>query len=295
MHPPLLRKVGRKAAGEARFSILIPTWNNLPYLQLCLDSIRRHSHFPHQLIVMINEGSDGTLEWVDAQPDLDYVFSPANIGVCYGLNACRALVRTGYLAYVNDDMYLLPGWDRALWREIEAVGHDRFLLSGTMIEPQPSDNECVLVRDYGDDLASFREADLLRDYASLDKADWAGSTWPPNLLPVGLWDLVGGMSTEFSPGMYSDPDLSMKLWQAGVRYFKGVGDSRVYHFASKSTGRVKKNDGRKLFLKKWGMTSSFFTSRYLRRGAPFTRPLSEPVLSAGDRWKNKLKGVMSGF
>lgn len=49
------------------FSILIPTWNNLPYLQLCIESIRRHSAFEHEIIVHVNEGTDGTLEWVRAQ------------------------------------------------------------------------------------------------------------------------------------------------------------------------------------------------------------------------------------
>lgn len=27
----------------AWFSILIPSWNNLPYLRLCVESLRRHS------------------------------------------------------------------------------------------------------------------------------------------------------------------------------------------------------------------------------------------------------------
>ena len=41
-------------------SILIPTWNNLPYLKLAVDSIRRHSACSHQIIVHVNDGSDGT-------------------------------------------------------------------------------------------------------------------------------------------------------------------------------------------------------------------------------------------
>ena len=42
-------------------------------------------------------------------------------------------------------------------------------------------------------------------------------------MPVELWDLVGGLSTEYSPGMYSDPDFSKKIYEAGVRIFKGKG------------------------------------------------------------------------
>ena len=49
------------------FSILIPTWNNLALLQLCVRSIRENSAYDHQIIVHVNDGSDGTLEWVRAQ------------------------------------------------------------------------------------------------------------------------------------------------------------------------------------------------------------------------------------
>ena len=46
------------------FSILIPTWNNLDFLKLCIESIRKNSCFQHQIIVYVNDGSDGTLDWV---------------------------------------------------------------------------------------------------------------------------------------------------------------------------------------------------------------------------------------
>ncbi len=88
--------------------------------------------------------------------------------------------------------------------------------------------------------------------------DYAGTTWPPCVVHRRLWDLVGGQSIEFSPGLYQDPDFGMKLWQAGVRCFKGVGRSRVYHFMGKSTGRVVRNDGRGQFMRKWGVSASRF-------------------------------------
>ena len=46
------------------FSIIIPTFNNLNYLRLCLDSIKKNSKFNHEIIVHINDGSDGTLEYI---------------------------------------------------------------------------------------------------------------------------------------------------------------------------------------------------------------------------------------
>ena len=46
------------------FSIIIPTFNNLEYLKLCIKSIKKNSFYDHELILHINEGTDGTLEFV---------------------------------------------------------------------------------------------------------------------------------------------------------------------------------------------------------------------------------------
>jgi glycosyltransferase involved in cell wall biosynthesis len=287
-----LKKVNREHTTSLKYSLLIPSWNNLEYLQLCINSIRKNSTFTHQLIVLINEGNDGTLNWVESQSDLDYVYSPKNMGICYGLNACRSLVKTDYMVYINDDMYLLPGWDSAFDNEIKQLNHRLFMLSATMIEPVETGNPCVMVQNYGRDIETFREADLLNDVVQLNKDDWFGSTWPPNILPTELWDLVGGMSIEFSPGMYSDPDLSMKLWKAGVRHFKGLGNSKVYHFGSKSTKRVRINKGSDQFLMKWGLSSNTFVTEFLKRGENYAGILSEPKLSKLLKWKNKLKRML---
>ena len=106
----------------------------MPYLKLCIDSLRKHSRFPHQIIVHINEGADGTLDWVQSQSDLGYTFSEKNIGVCYALNQCRTLATADYFLYLNDDMYVCPGWDQELFAEIKAIGHDEFFLSTSVIE-----------------------------------------------------------------------------------------------------------------------------------------------------------------
>ncbi len=121
--------------------------------------------------------------------------------------------------------------------------------------------------------------------------DWQGATWPPNIVHISIWDLVGGYSIEFSPGMYSDPDFSMKLWQTGIRYFKGVSKSRVYHFGSRSVKRVKKNPGYYTFIRKWGITSSTLSKFYLRRGAPFTEVLNEPIIPKLIQIKNYFKKI----
>lgn len=289
-----IESVRRSSISEARFSIIIPTWNNLSYLQLCVNSIRKNSSYQHQIIVHINEGSDGTLEWVKNQPYIDYAYSKENIGICYALNYCRPLMSTDYLVYFNDDMYACPGWDKVLYEEVEAIGHTLFFLSGTAIEPA-TENTCYINGDYGTSLASFREEQLLKDYATFKATDWQGATWPPNIVHRETWDLIGGYSIEFSPGMYSDPDFSMKLWKLGVRLFKGVNQSRVYHFGSKSTKRVKRNKGYFAFINKWRITPGTFTKYFLRQGQPFDGMLTEPMLNNSTRIKNFFKRIFSSF
>jgi len=259
------------------FSILIPSWNNLPYLTLCVNSIRKHSLVPFELIVHLNESNDGSKEWVEAQEDIAFSYSHENVGVCHAMNAMRTLAHADYLLYLNDDMYVLAGWDTELKREIDSCGTQKFFFSSTMIEPR-AQSTCSIEADFGTSIENFQEEKLNDTYGQFEFHDWQGSTWPPNVVHKDLWDLVGGYSVEFSPGMYSDPDFSMKLWNQGVRLFKGLGASRVYHFGSISVKRVKQNKGYYQFIRKWGMTSSTLSKYYLRRGVPFDGVLLEPKI-----------------
>jgi hypothetical protein len=38
---------------DAKFSIVIPSWNNLEMLQFCIDAINKNSTFKHQIIISI--------------------------------------------------------------------------------------------------------------------------------------------------------------------------------------------------------------------------------------------------
>jgi GT2 family glycosyltransferase len=267
------------------FSILIPTWNNLELLKLCVRSIRENSKHTHQIIVHVNDGGDGTLEWVRSQ-QLDHTHSLQNVGICLAVNEAAMLARQDYILYLNDDMYCCPGWDTALIEKLKTLDTDLFMLSGTMIEPRDTNNPCVIVRDYGSDVENFEEAKLLAELPQQRKDDWYGATWPPTLVSRRWWFMVGGYSSEFSPGMSSDNDFSMKLWHAGCRIFLGVGDSLVYHFQCKSTGKVVKNNGGKQFLHKWGMRQSVFDHYYLRRGLPsLGLRLGEPEDTRELRWQ----------
>lgn len=293
---PKYYKIQKSNSPNYKYSIIIPSWNNLEYLKLCLKSIKNNSHFNHQIIIIINEGIDGTLDWIANQPDIDYVHYTANMGICIGINSGRSLVKTNYIVYINDDMYVCPEWDKYIEEEISQIGHNFFYLSSTLIEPLNTNNKCVIVKNYGTNISSFNESMLLNEYKSLEKDDWYGSTWPPSIVHVDIWDMVGGLSIEFSPGFSSDPDFSRKLWELGIRYFKGISNSRVYHFVSKTTKRYQGiYRGKDQFTRKWGITTNFFTSNYLKKGRKFVHELPGYNENTIDKIVNSTKNIIAIF
>jgi glycosyltransferase involved in cell wall biosynthesis len=246
----------------------------------------------------VNEGKDGTRAWAEQQ-QYDHTFSENNIGVCYALNAAAGLALTEYILYLNDDMYVCPDWDKFLWEEVQQMPDKLFYLSATAIEPFDAGKKCAIAPySFGVSPAEFREAELLSRYRSLPMSDWNGASWPPGLVHRDTWNAVGGYSVEFFPGFYSDPDFSLKLWQIGVRHFKGVARSRVYHFLEYSTkqhGNRMVKEGNRMFLNKWGITANMFYRFYLRMGSAYKGPLPETDDTFAFRKKKFTSGIKKLF
>ena len=260
------------------FSILIPTFNNIKYLKFCLKSIKKNSKFNHQIVCHVNIGDDGTIEYLKREK-IDFTHTTYNSGICEGINKAAKLAKFDYLLYAHDDFYFSPNWDEILKNEIEKIGHNNFYLSGTMM------NQGQIKFDCGDTPDNFNEEKFLKNYKDHNYYDFQGSTWAPSLVHRDIWNKVGGLSEEYFPGTGSDPDFNKKLWDSGIRIFKGINDFKVYHFGSvvlrkKINEIVKGNNygsmGGKIFLLKWGITIKFFKKYYLRSDTKFKSPLEEP-------------------
>ena len=260
------------------FSIIIPTLNNLNYLKLCISSIRKNSKFNHEIIIHVNVGNDGTIEFLKSN-NIQYTYTKVNAGICEGVNLASKLSSKEYILYAHDDFYFCPNWDKYLFDELTKIGHNKFYLSGTMIETL---GEISL--NCGGSIENFNENKLLREYKNLNFKDFQGSTWAPHLIHKHLWNKIGGFSEEYFPGTGSDPDLNKKLWDEGVRIFKGLKDCLVYHFGStvtrknidKSFKTESGSKGAKIFLLKWGISIKFFKKYYLKSNTPYKRVLTEP-------------------
>lgn len=244
------------------FSIIIPTWNNLDYLKLCVHSIRAYSHFDHEIIIHVNDGSDGTLEWVKSQ-GIKFSHTEKNVGVCISVNHLVSLATHDWVLYLNDDMVACPGWDAAFSQAIESTDTNLALFFSALIQADNGKNPHIIKQNFGSSPADFDEARLIKEYLSIDKEDAEGAASQPTLFHKKWWNIVGGYSVEFSPGMSSDDDLLMKYWVVGCRHYRVVGASRFYHFSCKSTGRIRHNMGGRIFAMKWGITQKEFFQQYL--------------------------------
>ena len=260
------------------FSIIIPTLNNLNFLKLCIKSIKKNSFFNNEIIPHVNIGDDGTINFLDNEK-IKYTYTNYNAGICEGMNLASQKSTNEYILYAHDDFYFCPNWDEILKNEVDSIGHNKFYLSGTMMNKGQIEFEC------GDTFENFDEKKFLENYKNHNYYDFQGSTWAPHLIHKDVWNKVGGFSEEFFPGTGSDPDFNMKLWKNGVRIFKGINNFKVYHFGSIVTRKYKYHPtiktesgsrGAKIFLLKWGISINFFKKYFLKSEKKYDGELIEP-------------------
>ena len=260
------------------FTILIPTYNNFKYLRLFCESIKINSNFNHQLIFHINDGSDGSYDYINNNK-YQFTHSKTNIGLCSSIKEASKLIKNEYVLYAHDDMYFCKNWDKFLIEEVQKQNNNLFYFSGTNI----SYKDGILNFDCGNTPENFDQIKFDNFCEKDNSPDLQGSHWAPHLIHRDLWTKVEGFSIEFDPGDGSDPDLCMKLWNEGVRTFKCISGFKVYHFGSVTTRKrdININNGTKKFLLKFGFNPRFFRKYYLRGDGKikYLGPLDDPKLN----------------
>ncbi|CAN1593217.1 WcaA Glycosyltransferases involved in cell wall biogenesis [Candidatus Pelagibacterales bacterium] len=249
------------------FSIIIPTFNNLNFLKVCLSSLKKNSSLNNEIIIHSNSNEDGTLDFIK-ENNFKYTHTNSNIGLCSAVNLAAKKVTTNYILYAHDDMYFLPEWDLALKKEVKNIGHNFFYIHAAEI----GINGAHIKFDCGSNYENFDEKKLLNNYKNFYLEDYNANHLSPHLIHRDLWNKVLGFSEEFNPGDGSDPDLVLKLWNEGVRYFKCLGNFKVYHFGSVTTRKkksLKLNKGTNIFIKKWGLSPLIIRKYYLETGKKF--------------------------
>ncbi len=108
-------------ANVPRASIIIVAYNGRDDLALCLRSLQAAGHPDDEIIVLDNASSDGSADLVEAAfPAVRLIRSAANVGFGEGNNLAAAQARGTFLAFLNPDTVVEPGWLDALIAALDA-------------------------------------------------------------------------------------------------------------------------------------------------------------------------------
>lgn len=255
-------------------SFIIPTRNNLPYLQLAYRSIRKH--YPKYEIVILDDNStDGTQDWLwglegdvsnSESGDKDLVVhlnKGRQIGhtVLYdtGVELCRNEIFTIFHA----DMVCGPNYVENLMKHIKP----KTVVAATRIEPplHPPGKEKI-VQNFGIYHDEFKEMEF-EEFCTKAQSENVGVTTSGIFAPWAMYKddflAIGGHDKFFAPFPYEDSDIFQRFILAGYDV-KQSRDVFVYHFTCRGhrwTKEVNKDDHfYKLccaknslhFIRKWG-------------------------------------------
>jgi len=248
-----------------KVDIIIPTFNNLPYLRECVESIRKNTDWPHNIIV-VNSGTDGTADWLRAQPDIISVNSSGRLHFSAANNVGLKAAREKYVCLLNDDTIVSRNWLGALMHEamkpnVGAVGPfsncDRGWIHNDPIVISGKDLVCGMVLDQVKDI-------IPEIYKWEHKKEVYPREWLPfycAVIPRAAIDKVGLLDEGFRSGD-EDVDYCRRLTQAGY-VFRQTNDSFVFHFGGRtryagakgidvSRHEIEDSQNHGYYFKKWG-------------------------------------------
>lgn len=91
-------------------SIITAVHNQLGLNQLFAETLRQQTHHPYELIVVDNHSTDGSAAFWQREADRCLALD-CNYSYPYSQNLGIAEARYDYLAFLNNDILLPPGWD----------------------------------------------------------------------------------------------------------------------------------------------------------------------------------------
>lgn len=105
-----------QSSPDIKFSVIIPTYNRLNYLKSCLKSVREQVTPPHEIIIVDDGSTDGTLDWVGQQGDC-VLLGQENGGPGAARNAGARRATGDYLAFLDSDDLWLP-WSLSTFERV---------------------------------------------------------------------------------------------------------------------------------------------------------------------------------
>lgn len=234
----------------------ISTYNNLPYLKLAVQSVRKNSHWNEAPFIIHAENcTDGTDEWLkenSTQYNLEYYIdkndNPKGIGG--GMNFCADKVKTKYINFLHSDFYVTKNWDLELMKVHEKYPNEKLWVNSFRIEPNMFNDvdrpgtHFVPKNVFGAYYNDFIPLDLeeyAKSFTELNDFEIPKGEGVSGLVTKEVWDETGGNDPIFAPTSWDDYDLFLRMLQNGVK-FKMPTKSVVWHFGARGSHRLEENN-----------------------------------------------------
>jgi len=100
-------------------SICTLTWDQLELTKKFIETIKKNTAVPYELIMVDNGSSDGTQEFIEQTADKHHFFKE-NTGFAHGFNKAMSLAAGEYIAICNNDTEFPADWYAKLVQTFEA-------------------------------------------------------------------------------------------------------------------------------------------------------------------------------
>ena len=103
-----------------KVSIVVPNWNGMKFVGMCLDSLSQLDFQDYEVIVVDNGSTDGSREMIEQQyPDVRRVELPDNMGFAIACNEGIKASNAEYIVLLNNDIEVTPDWLKELYEGME--------------------------------------------------------------------------------------------------------------------------------------------------------------------------------
>lgn len=245
------------SADRPTVSIVIPVHNHYRETVACLQSIREHvAAVDYEVIVVDDASTDPTPRALALVPGVVAIRNAKNLGFIGSCNAGAAQARGEFLAFLNNDTVVTPGWLEELVRTLREEP-DAGLAGSRLIYPDGRLQEAggIIWRDAGG--WNFGRGGDPNDpeYSYARDCDYCSGA--SILIRRALFDELGGFDSHFAPAYYEDTDLAFRVRGQGLRViYQPL--SVVVHFEGLSSGtdlsagvKAHQVTNRKKFREKW--------------------------------------------
>lgn len=199
---------------DAAVTVVVVTHRAASFIGAALAGLAAQT-VPHRLLVIDNASTDGTAAVLASMLPAESVLrQPANLGFAGGVAAAFPLIRTPYVALLNDDAVPEPGWLAALLAAADGDGDAAAWTSLMLLADRPDTvnnfGAGLTERWYGIDVGAGEPVATVPSRV-LDVFGFCGGAV---LLRTAAVRAVGGFPAEFFL-YYEDLDTSWRLRRAG--------------------------------------------------------------------------------